>query len=830
MLKFFISVFFLLIQFAGNSQLPVLQWAKTFNAANIWNYSTYNNGRSVAVDQQGNVYSAGLFTYTVDFDPGPGVYTVTAEGPSNYGIYISKLDADGNFVWAKQIPALVEFADIELKVDNSGNVYLTAYINEPADMDPGPGVQIMTPIGAKDAFVVKLDTDGNLVWAKQFGGPGDTVPVPNILTLDQNNNVIVCGLFNNTVDFDPGPNTFNLTSTAHMQCFIVKLSNNGDLIWAKQFGNSPVVYGNANIYDVECDVQGNIFTTGGFAGSCDFDPGPGVYTLAATSVADGFITKLDANGNFGWAKRIANATTTYNYWIIPRGITVDNMGNVITTGGFIGAYDFDPGPAEQIIPSLSNYNSYILKLNGQGELVWVKIIGAPDGGTGHDVVVDGDNDIYTIGGYGPSVDFDPGPGDYTINSPHYGASAIVKLNANGNFVYAAPFQSISDGTTLFRRMDMDASRNIYITGHMGGIVDFDPGPNVYPLTGGSSWAPYVVKLSRCLNITTTTLNINTCSSYTLNNETFDSSGTYTQIIPNASGCDSVITLHLTLNKKFTQQTKTICEGEYFLAGGANQSTSGKYIDTLQTILGCDSIITTHLTVNPKPSPNLGPDRDLCSNSALTLAPGSFTSYSWHDMSTENNFIVTNSGVYWVTVTNSNNCSATDSLVISVVLPPSGFLKHTDSICSYDKLTLKPLSNFNNYYWSTGASQSSIIINGPGQYWLRATDAKGCMGTDTITIYPKQCMVGVYVPTGFTPNGDGKNDTFKALVFGKIQSFKLQIVDRSGALIFQTTDPDKGWDGIYKGNPYTTTTFVWQCFYQLENEQPAYQKGTLTLIR
>jgi gliding motility-associated-like protein len=830
MLRIFISIFFLSIQFAGNSQLPTLQWAKTFDEANIWNYSTYSNGRTVGVDQQGNVYSAGLFTYTVDFDPGPAVYTLTGAGPFEYGIYISKLNADGNFVWAKQIPVLVEFGDIELKIDNAGNIYLTSELRNAADMDPGPGVQLMTPIGAKDVFVIKLNTDGNLVWVKQFGGPGDTVPKPNILDLDQNNNVIVCGLFNNTVDFDPGPNTYNLTSTAHMQSFITKLNSNGDLIWAKQFGNSPVVYSGSTILDVKCDAQGNIFTVGGFAGTCDFDPGTGVFNLTASSVTDGFIAKLNTDGNFVWTKRIGNTSTYYNYLIISRGIDIDNMNNVVTTGTFIGTYDFDPGAGDYSISSLSNYDSYILKLNGQGDFIWVKIIGGNDSDSGHDVVVDSDDNIYTIGGYGPSVDFDPGLGDYTINSPYYGASVLVKLNSNGSFVYAAPFQSISYGTSLFRRMAIDASRNIYVTGFMAGIVDFDPGPNVYPLDGSSHQAPFVVKLSRCLNITTSTLSINTCNSFTLNNETFDSSGTYIQTIPNSTGCDSIITLNLTINRKFTEQTKSICEGESFFAGGANQTASGTYIDTLQTVLGCDSIVTTRLTVNPKPIPKLGPDKDMCSNIQLTVTPGSFTSYLWQDMSTQNNFTVTASGTYWVTVTNNNNCSATDSLVINTVLPPSNFLKDADSICSYDRLTLKPLGNYNSYYWSTGTTQNNLVINAPGQYWLRVTDATGCVGTDTITIYPKQCMIGVYIPTGFTPNGDGKNETFKALVFGKVQSFKLQIFDRSGSLIFQTTDPDKGWDGMYKGRSYTTTTFVWQCFYQLENEQPAYQKGTLILIR
>ncbi len=172
----------------------MLQWAKAFNASNIYNYISYSNGRSAAVDQQ-------------------------------------------------------------------GNVYLTSDFRHAADMDPGHGVQILTPIGNKDSFVIKLDNNGELVWVKQFGDTGgDTVPYGRALDIDQNGDVIVCGSFNKTVDFDPGPNTFNLTSTGNFEAFITKLNDNGDFIWAKKLGNYNSIYSNINIDDVKCDPSVVLFT------------------------------------------------------------------------------------------------------------------------------------------------------------------------------------------------------------------------------------------------------------------------------------------------------------------------------------------------------------------------------------------------------------------------------------------------------------------------------------------------------------------------------------------------------------------------------------------
>ena len=105
-----------------------------------------------------------------------------------------------------------------------------------------------------------------------------------------------------------------------------------------------------------------------------------------------------------------------------------------------------------------------------------------------------------------------------------------------------------------------------------------------------------------------------------------------------------------------------------------------------------------------------------------------------------------------------------------------------------------------------------------------------MGTDTITVLPKECISGVHIPTAFTPNGDGKNDHFKAIVYGKTVSFKLQVFNSFGEIVFQSTDPYKSWNGLIKGQPYSTTVFVWQCSYQLENQEPVHKKGMVILIR
>ncbi|MET0465199.1 MAG: gliding motility-associated C-terminal domain-containing protein [Chitinophagaceae bacterium] len=826
-----LSVLLLISMQSAFAQLPVLQWARAFYDKNQWNNSVYSNGRTVGVDPQGNVYSAGLFNYTVDFDPGPGEYLLEAGGRGNTGVYISKLDKDGNFIWAKQVPTLLEFADIELKVDQQGNVYLASNLMNPADMDPGPGVFILTPVGFRDAFVLKLDTDGNFIWAKQFGGPGDTGPESHAVEVDKDNNVIICGMFNNTVDFDPGPAVLNFTSAAHFQEFMVKLSPSGDLIWAKQFGTGKQVYHGSHISDVKTDASGDIFLTGEFSGTCDFDPGAAEYPLTALSLQDGFVARMTPNGDLTWVKRIGDATfQPNNYHMRACAIDIDSKGNIVTGGYFIGTFDFDPGPGVHSVFS-NPYDAYVLKLNKQGDFIWAKTFGGSETDYVFDLVVDAADNIYPIGVFGRTVDFDPGPAEYIVNNPNYDAAAVVRLTSEGNFIYAATFPSISYGTTLVKRGIIDKDLNIIITGYFTGTVDADPGTAVYPFNSSSYMNPFLIKLGPCTNKTSATLTVSACSEYIMNNEKFDSSGTFTRTIPNAAGCDSVITLHLTINRKKTTQTKLICEGEAFFAGGADQTTAGTYTDILQSALGCDSIVTTTLIVASNPKPDLGADKNLCTGSVLNVSPGSFSTYQWQDGSTANNFPITTSGTYWVTVSDNAVCKTTDTIKILSVLPlPANFLKNTDSICSYETLTIKPSTSYSSYEWSGGSTLSSISIDKPGTYWLKVVDAAGCAGTDTIIVSPKSCMSGFYIPTAFTPNADGLNDLYKPMLFGLIKKYRFMIYDRWGTVVFQSTDPDKGWDGKTSGTIRGNTVFVWTCTYQLEGANVKTEKGTVTVVQ
>lgn len=810
------------------AQGPVLNWIRTFDNKNIHGMSL-DNGRAVAVDAAGNVYSAGLFKETIDLDPGPSEFLVTGGYTiENYGVYISKLSATGEFIWGKQLPVLVEFGSIEITVDKNGNLYLTTELRDPSDMDPGAGESILSPIGAKDVFVVKLDPEGNLLWVRNFGGSQfDTVCNPSGIAIDFNGDVLISGTFIKTVDFDPGPGTYTLTAIRHFEGFLVKLNSAGEFIWAKNF-ITPITAAAAyaNLSDIHTDRLGNIAIAGTFRGECDFDPGPAVFRMQAGGETDGYILKLDKNGNFLWAKHFGN--TAVNSVIFHTGISIDSRGFIYSTGGFIGTHDFDPGPANFTLTNKGVTDAFILALSPDGEFVWVKQFGETEYSLGADVTHDSSDNLYMSGTFHGTINFDPGNNN-TILTGLSEEAVLLKFSSDAKLSYAARFRKLSEAYLLPRRLAVDEIQNVYITGHTYGPLDADPGPAEYPIDGIQR--PYVMKLSPCPNNSYSTLRIETCEFFQAGPFRFDSSGTYKFNIPNSKGCDSIITLELTILKNKGIRNIEICEGDHYFAGGKLQTVSGTYLDTLKNSMGCDSILITQLVVRPKPVPVLGPDRIICENKDLVLDPGIFSQYQWSDGSTDRTNSTNQIGLFWVTVINEYQCTGSDTIEIKSIQPnPANFLITRDTICRGSYLLLSSLQQYENYLWSTGLNQQQIEVKDAGEYTLTVIDKNGCSGTDTIVVIEKDCLSGVFIPTAFSPNGDGRNDIFRAITYGKLVKFSLTVYDRFGTLLFHSTDPFKGWNGSLRGSLLNTGNFVWVCNYQLENQQPRSQKGNLLLIR
>ena len=243
-------------------------------------------GRSVAVDGSGNVYTTGSFQGTVDFDPGAGTTNLVSAGAAD--VFVSKLDASGNLVWAKRFGSTGYDEGWSVAVDGLGNVYTIGSFWGTVDFDPGVNTVNLVSAGAADVFVSKLNASGNLVWAKRFGSTLNDVG--NSVAVDGSGNVYTTGYFQGTVDFDPGVNTVNLVVVGQRDVFVSKLDASGNLVWAKSFGGTGIDGGES----VAVDGSGNVHTTGEFYGTVDFDPSSGTTKLTSAGYEDVFVSKLNA--------------------------------------------------------------------------------------------------------------------------------------------------------------------------------------------------------------------------------------------------------------------------------------------------------------------------------------------------------------------------------------------------------------------------------------------------------------------------------------------------------------------------------------------------------
>lgn len=477
-----------------NAQPTSLVWAKNMGG------KSSASGNSIAIDATGNIYTTGSFSGTVDFNPGAGIFNLTASGDQD--AFISKTDVSGNFVWAVKIGGLYSDFGIGIAVDALGNVYTTGSFGLTVDFDPGTGTSELTALGGNDIFILKLDASGNFIWVKRVGGT--SIDDSYGLALDKSGNIYLTGDFYGKADFDPGAGIYELQSYGDLDIFVLKLSSSGNLIWAKNFGGTAADAG----YGIAVDKDGNVYSTGLFQGTVDFDHGGGVYKFVSKGFSDMYVLKLDAGGNFTWSAQIGGPQYDYGY-----SLALDAGGNVYTTGWFYDTADFDPGVGTYNLTStLGGSDIFVSKLSTSGNFVWAKNMGGENytNSQGYGISVDASDNIYTTGVFQGTADFDPGTGVRDLVSAGYSDIFILKLNASGDYVWAGDLGGtyVDKGFSLL----VDASANIYCTGEFAGTADFDPGAGVFDLTysGGQSDV-FIVKLDQSLTGIKDFTNTNTIS-------------------------------------------------------------------------------------------------------------------------------------------------------------------------------------------------------------------------------------------------------------------------------------------------------------------------------
>jgi hypothetical protein len=360
-------------------------WAKAFGGP------FDDRSTSCASDNLGNVYITGYFVGTIDFDPGIGTMNLTSASANNLDFFVQKLDASGNFQWARSFGANGNDKAASIDVDTFGNVYTTGYFTGTVDFNPGIGTSNLTSNGSSDIFVLKMDNGGNFLWAKSFGGID--ADQGYALKVDHSGNVYTTGDFSSIADLDPGIGILNFTSNGNQDIFVQKMDSAGNFLWSKSFGG---YYGDFS-HSIAADNLGNVYTIGEFRGLVDFDPGTGINNLNAGSRYSFFLQKLDSTGSLIWARTMTGSIAFPSYG----SIQADHSGNVYT----------------------HTRTNFIRKIDSMGNILW----SGNSYGDATSMTVDLGGNIYSTGYFNGIGDFDPGIGTAILNSTS-GNTFVQKMN------------------------------------------------------------------------------------------------------------------------------------------------------------------------------------------------------------------------------------------------------------------------------------------------------------------------------------------------------------------------------------------------------------------
>lgn len=511
------------------------EWART--------YGNSGDGsiRNMVVDNSGNIYSVGSFQGSVDFDPGPGTANVSIGGSALDG-YIQKLDSNGNFVWVRAYFApngsIQSVMCQSITLDDSSNIYVVGTFNGTVDFDYGPGVKSVTSTGY-GIFILKLDSAGNFIWVKDLGTTGATQRIGDV-KFDSDGFICTIGYHLGDLDVDPGPNVVKFSGNGG---FLLKLDLEGNFVSASQFKGDSLSNGYAYTNSLVIDSLHNVYVTGIFGGTVDFDPDSNIYNLSSNGDRDCFVVKINSTGGFEWAKAFGGRRRDVSKWI-----ALDPFDGVYIGGGFFDTVDFNTGPGVLNAVSKGEDDIFIVKLDTAGNFNWVKTFGSASFEYASAISTDGAGNSYTIGRYSDSIDFDPGLDIHSLIPDSLAQLFVLKLDSAGDFVWAKRFEGtiFQEGYCIYTNYTSD---EILIGGNYRNFIDFDPGIDTALFIAPKVKENFLLKLSQC-TIRYGIDSISACKSYTwIDGITYTSNNnTATHLLSNGSytGCDSIVRLYLNI--------------------------------------------------------------------------------------------------------------------------------------------------------------------------------------------------------------------------------------------------------------------------------------------
>ncbi|MEO8086847.1 MAG: T9SS type A sorting domain-containing protein [Bacteroidota bacterium] len=408
-----------------NAQAPPWQWGRDAGGAGN------DIGKAISTDPNGNSYTTGRFTSTCTF----GGFNITSYGGPD--IYVSKYNSQGNCVWVKH-GGSYDTNDIYgdegdgIDIDADGNCYVTGNFYTQAMFG---SFTLSCPTAHREIFVVKYDSSGNEIWARQADGNSNSYS--RAIATDGLGNSYITGYLGG------GVTTFGTFSVSGPGAFVVKYDSAGTPLFATKLCTN----GGIDAYAIDIDQFGNSYITGYLQGS-DIINGQ---TFTSSGDRDAFLIKVDALGNFLWLKQTQSipGTTAYGW-----GVTVDLNNEPVITGdydNFIMAGPF----------LLSGAGCLTIKYDSAGTPLWAKQSVSTGFGanvSGLAITSDSDKNIVITGNYSDTTNFD------NVGLPNHGSQVFVVLyDSSGNCKWGTGSGGQNSGA-FANGISTDNNGSYYVTG------------------------------------------------------------------------------------------------------------------------------------------------------------------------------------------------------------------------------------------------------------------------------------------------------------------------------------------------------------------------------
>ncbi|MFZ1749715.1 MAG: T9SS type A sorting domain-containing protein [Saprospiraceae bacterium] len=669
---------------------------------------------------------------------------------------VVKRSSIGVSQWVKHIGSPGQTLAQSVAVDLQQNVYVTGTFSDSLYY----GNQLIATTGSSlhSSFVIKLDVDGTFLWVSKIVS---SISVnAKTITAGASGEVLISGNFEGVVKFGEG---LSLLSSGGHDIFLLKLDDiTGKPTLFRQIGGVDEDFTSQHVRD----GQGNIFLTGDFRQTIDFDPSDGVKEATSNGLTDIFLLKLTVIGNYIWHKTYGGTGTDYG-----QSIYVDATNNILLTGRFSSTVNF--GITGSNLISNGGTDIFLLKLDATGNTIWGNSYGSTENDQGNKVITNPNGIIYLAGIYRDIVDFNP---DFQLNNSSLsngGTDCFIAIY-NQDGTYNQHFTLGGLANDQINDIVRLSNGEVVTSGGFGAVVDFDPTSSTLNTISVGALDAFLWNLSVCVNpylkkisavktelcsgesvfirIDEGFLNDavqwsfqrNDCESITfasgnfLNIPVLENTTFYIKGWGNCVVNDPCQKIDIKVFKDSLRYVAhKLCTGDTLHIGNKKYTEPGVYIDSLVSISGCDSILVSEVTTFPKYF-------NIKSN---TICEG--------DTVKVGNNLYTNAGTFTNVFTTHNGCDST--IITNVTVLPVSLTNVDTTICRGDSLKVGDL-----VYKTAGTFvQKVVAANGCNNIivaTIKVNETKFtnireiCFG-DSISVGTKHYRAaGVYLDTLQSSNG------------------------------------------------------------------------------